>query len=151
MILDFLSDIFHQFLILLILNHLPCFLLYNIFHQILYHQSYPSDFFYQIISQHCLYFSANSIFPVSIILYHQTFFIHHVYLYNLFHCSPFHHSYSNRSSPRCPLRSHYLVHSENNSYFLGIGPIRDVDLTCIFRPLFFHLYGLSKIFLSTIT
>ena len=38
------------------------------------------------------------------------------------------------SSPRCPLWSHYLVHSENNSYFIGIRPIRDVELTCKFRP-----------------
>ena len=37
------------------------------------------------------------------------------------------------SIPRRPLRSHSLVHSENNYYFLGIGPIRDVELTCIFR------------------
>ena len=40
------------------------------------------------------------------------------------------------SSPRCPLRSHYLVHSKNNSFIVGIGPICDVELTCIFRPVF---------------
>ena len=36
------------------------------------------------------------------------------------------------SSPIFSLRSHSLVHSENNSYFVGLGPIRDVDLTYIF-------------------
>ena len=36
----------------------------------------------------------------------------------------------------CPLRYHSLVHSENNSYFVGIGPIRDIELTCIFQPIF---------------
>ena len=36
------------------------------------------------------------------------------------------------SIPRCPLQSHYLVHRENNSYFVGIGPICDIDLICIF-------------------
>ena len=41
------------------------------------------------------------------------------------------------SIPRCPLRYHYLVHSENNSYFVLIAPIRDVELTYIFRPVFF--------------
>ena len=40
------------------------------------------------------------------------------------------------SSPRCPIQSHSLVHSENNSYFFGIRPIGDVDLTCKFRPEF---------------
>ena len=30
------------------------------------------------------------------------------------------------SIPICPLRSHALVYSENNSYFVGIGPIIDV-------------------------
>ena len=105
----FLSDIFHKFLILMIINHLLCFLLSDIFRHILHRQYYPSGFFYQIISQHCLYFSANSIFPVSIILYHQTFFIHHVYLYNLFHCSPFHHSY--------PSDSFYRVLSQDNIFF----------------------------------
>ena len=38
--------------------------------------------------------------------------------------------------PRCPLQSHSLVHSKNNSYFFGIGPICDADLTCIFWPFF---------------
>ena len=37
------------------------------------------------------------------------------------------------SIPRCPLQYHSLVHSENNSCFIGIVPIRDVELTCIFR------------------
>ena len=41
------------------------------------------------------------------------------------------------SRPRFPLRSHSLVHSENNSYFLEIGPIRDIELICIFRPVSF--------------
>ena len=33
------------------------------------------------------------------------------------------------SSPRCPLRSHSLVNIKNNSYFVGIGPICDVELS----------------------
>ena len=37
---------------------------------------------------------------------------------------------------RCPLWYHYLVHSKNNSFFVGIGPILDKELTCIFRPVF---------------
>ena len=40
------------------------------------------------------------------------------------------------SSLILPLQYHYVVHSENNSYFFGIGPILDVELTCIFRPRF---------------
>ena len=40
------------------------------------------------------------------------------------------------SSRRFPLQYHYLVHSKNNSYFVGIGPIRDIELICIF-DLFF--------------
>ena len=36
--------------------------------------------------------------------------------------------------PRCSLRYHFMVHIENISYFVGIGPIRDVELTYIFRP-----------------
>ena len=43
-------------------------------------------------------------------------------------------------SPRCSLWSHYLIHSENNSYFVGIGPTCDVVLTCIFRPSFSFVY-----------
>ena len=40
------------------------------------------------------------------------------------------------SRPRCSLQSHYLVHSENNSFFVGIVPIRDIELTCISQPVF---------------
>ena len=40
------------------------------------------------------------------------------------------------SRPIYPFRSHSPVHSENNSYFVGIGPIHDVELTCKFRPEF---------------
>ena len=40
------------------------------------------------------------------------------------------------SSPRYLLRYHSLVHSKNNSYFVGIAPICDVELTCIFWPVF---------------
>ena len=36
------------------------------------------------------------------------------------------------SSPRLPLRYNFLVHSEKHSYFVGIGPICDVELTCKF-------------------
>ena len=46
---------------------------------------------------------------------------------------------------------HSLVHSENNSYFVGIGPIFDVEITCIFRPVFLPLYILLNIGISTIT
>ena len=63
-------------MILLILIYLLFFLLSDLFHHILYHQSYPYDLFHRIISQYYLYFSANSIFPVSILLYHQSLFIH---------------------------------------------------------------------------
>ena len=51
---------------------------------------------------------------------------------------------------RFPLQYHSLVHSKNNSYFLGIGPIRDIRFTCIFRPICFPLCVVSKIGLSTI-
>ena len=71
-ILDFLSDLFHQFLILLFINHLIWFLLSDLFHQILYHQSHPSDFFHLIISQYCLYFSANPIYQF------QDFYIYRI-------------------------------------------------------------------------
>ena len=40
------------------------------------------------------------------------------------------------SIPRCPLWYHSLVHSQKKSYFVGIGPICDVELTYIFRPVF---------------
>ena len=40
------------------------------------------------------------------------------------------------SSPRCPLWYHSLVYSKNNCYFVRIGPIHDIDLTCTFRPFF---------------
>ena len=32
------------------------------------------------------------------------------------------------STPRGPLRSHYMVCSENHLFIVGIGPIRDKDL-----------------------
>ena len=41
------------------------------------------------------------------------------------------------SSPRCPIRSHYLVCIENHLFIVGIGPIFDVYLTYIFRPVFY--------------
>ena len=41
------------------------------------------------------------------------------------------------SSPRCPPRSNYLVHSKNNSYFIVIGPIRDIDNIRILIPVYF--------------
>ena len=45
------------------------------------------------------------------------------------------HKYMTVSIPRCPLRSHSMVHRENNSYFVGIGTIRYVERTCIFQPI----------------
>ena len=36
------------------------------------------------------------------------------------------------SIPRCPLRYNSLVYSGKNSYYVGIGPIVDVELTCKF-------------------
>ena len=42
--------------------------------------------------------------------------------------------YRTWSSPRYSLRSHSMVHSENNSFFIGIRPIHDLYLTCIFIP-----------------
>ena len=53
------------------------------------------------------------------------------------------------SSPICILRYHSLIHIKNNSYFVGIGPIRDIELICIFE-LFFPLCIVSNIGLSTI-
>ena len=38
------------------------------------------------------------------------------------------------SSSRCPLWYNYLVHSENNSYFVVIGSICNIELIYIFRP-----------------
>ena len=79
-IMDFLSDLFHQFLICLILNHIIFFLLSNKFSQIPHqhqsmfirhfylshlfrkstcHHSYPPDLLYQIMSQHCLHIYEN--------------------------------------------------------------------------------------------
>ena len=40
-----------------------------------------------------------------------------------------------RGPDLCYLQSHSLVHSENNSYFVGIGPICDIDLICVFHLL----------------
>ena len=37
------------------------------------------------------------------------------------------------SSPRCPLRSHYLVCIENHLFIIGIGPILNKELKFIFR------------------
>ena len=36
------------------------------------------------------------------------------------------------SSPICPLQYYFLVHIKNNSYFVGIGPIHDIDLIFFF-------------------
>ena len=55
------------------------------------------------------------------------------------------------SSPRRPLRSHYLVHGEKNSYFVRMGPIRDVELSCKYLTIFPPMCIVSKIGLSTIT
>ena len=44
--------------------------------------------------------------------------------------------YMTWSRPSFPLWYHYLVHSENNSYFVVIVPICDVEHTCIFWPVF---------------
>ena len=81
----FLSDLFYQFLIRLILNHLLFFLLSDLspkiipqhqsmflhhfylsylFQQIPCHHSYPPDFFYRILSQHCLHIYVNSTLPL---------------------------------------------------------------------------------------
>ena len=43
-------------------------------------------------------------------------------------------AYMTWSRPRFNLRYNSLVHSKNNDYFVGMGPIRDIELTCIFRP-----------------
>ena len=65
-----------------------------------------------------------------------------------------HNSYSEStyvtwSSPICLIWYHYWVHSKKKTYFLEIGPIRYVKLTCIFLP-FLSLYVVSKIGLGTI-
>ena len=96
--MDLLYNLFHQFLICLILNHVFSFLLSDIFPQIIHkhqsmflhqfylsrvfqqipsHHSYPQDLFYQILSQHCLHVYVNSNFPLSSHLRHQTVFLHH--------------------------------------------------------------------------
>ena len=49
------------------------------------------------------------------------------------------------SSRRPPPQYNSIVHSKTNFYFLGIGPICYVDLTCIFRPVSPPLYVVSKI------
>ena len=36
------------------------------------------------------------------------------------------------SRPRCPLRSHYLVCTENHLFIVGIGPILNKELEFIF-------------------
>ena len=46
------------------------------------------------------------------------------------------------SSPRRPLYSHSLVCSEDYLFIVGIGPIRDKNLTCIFFDKFL-LFGSS--------
>ena len=51
------------------------FYLSDIFRRIPCHHSYPSDFFHRIISQYSIYFSANSIFAVSILLYLYSMFL----------------------------------------------------------------------------
>ena len=40
------------------------------------------------------------------------------------------------SIPRCPPQSHFQVYCKNNSYFVGVGLICDVELTCAFWPFF---------------
>ena len=81
MILHFISDLFHQFLILLILDNLLRFIPYDLFHHIIYHQSYPSKLFHHIISQYYLYFSANPIFQFQYFyIIGHSFFIIFTYL-----------------------------------------------------------------------
>ena len=41
---------------------------------------------------------------------------------------------STGSIPKYPPQYNSMVHSENNLYFLEIGPISDIELTCVFRP-----------------
>ena len=41
------------------------------------------------------------------------------------------------SIPICPLRSHSMIHSKNNSYFVRIWPIFDIELICLFWPVSF--------------
>ena len=53
------------------------------------------------------------------------------------------------SIPKFRFQSHSLVHNETNSYFFGIGPISDVDLTCIFRTVS-PLYMLHQIQVSVL-
>ena len=43
------------------------------------------------------------------------------------------------STPRCSFLYHYLVHRKNNSYFIGIGPIFDIE-SYVFLDLFLFLY-----------
>ena len=54
------------------------------------------------------------------------------YLVALVRVRPGHDEQLTWSRPICPLRPHSLVNIENNFYFVGIEPIRGVDLTCIF-------------------
>ena len=114
-ILDFLSNIFHQFLILIILNHLLWFLLSDLFHHIIYHQSYLSDFFHQILSQYCLFFSVDQILPVSRLLYNKPLLVHHFYLYDIFNRKTY-----NQSHPSdffLHIISQYCHHFSLNSIF----------------------------------
>ena len=83
MLLYFLSDLFHQFLILLNIFHLLVFILSNIFHHISCHKPYLSDLFHQTLCQYTIYHSGNSFLPISNILYHQVIYLHHFHLFSL--------------------------------------------------------------------
>ena len=53
------------------------------------------------------------------------------------------------SSPRCPLKYHSLVCIKNYLFCVGIGPISDIELICIFW-IVFCLYVIFKTGISTI-
>ena len=76
-----LSEILYQFWILLTLFHLLVFILYDLIHQILFHKSYLSNLFIQILCQCYLHQFWNSIILISKLLYHQLIYLHHFHLF----------------------------------------------------------------------
>ena len=87
MLLYFLSDIFHQFSIILNIFQLLLFILSDLFHHISCDRHYLSDLFCHIFCEYFLYQSGKSFFQISILLYHQLIFLHSFHLFlSITHC-----------------------------------------------------------------
>ena len=119
MLLFFLSDIFHQFRIILNIYNVLVFLLSDLFYHISCHKSYLFDLFHQVLCQYYIYHFWNLILPVSKCLYHKLISLY--YFHQFF------------SIMLC--------------YIFIICYILPLFLSCLIHPVEFHLPHISNYFL----